>query len=119
MTQQLELFPDLPLGLRQPRRARLLGFSLDCLSNLWAENAEHGQQTNRNEMEMAVIVAEAKLFGHVIPKAYGCVVRIEETREQIAKNSRLIDKTYSDIERELARIIERQLKRAQGGSSNV
>ena len=112
MSGQLELFPELPLGLRPPRRLRELGFSLDRLAELRDENASYRQRITQTEIELATIVAEARARGDIVsPAAYACVIGIEENREAVADNERRIDNEYSYIDRQLGRAIEKHLRR--------
>lgn len=108
--EQLELFP-MPLGMRPPRRLRTLGFRLDYLDKLRAENAGLGREIEQHAATLAAAVAEAKAHGHVIPAAYSCTIGIEDNRDAIADTARRIADAYAEIDRELGRVVERHLKR--------
>lgn len=113
-TQQLELFPTLPLLLRPPRRLRRLGFELEQIERDVATLTDCCRDLDRNETRLASVVIEAKAIGaigHVHPSAYFLVVKTEETRELAQEKLRACDEVYRAVQRQLDRGINKLLKR--------
>src|SRR5262245_41604122 len=107
-----QLFPNLPLAPRPPRRLRLIGFELEVLSKLRADMVDDRRELERNDVRLAAAVAEAKAAGHVIEDAYGVVIDIVDLSERMDKNMQRIDGLQRTLEQRLAKGIERHLARA-------
>jgi hypothetical protein len=106
---QLELFTALPTVRRPPRRLRRIGFEVQLVRGDIGRLEEVRTKLDRYCAELAAAVAEARVFGHVIPDAYHVAVETDEIRDKLTWKLKDTHDLARQLEDQLARGIERLL----------